>query len=100
MTTTHASTIRHQQATLALATNHREPWAPHEVELLTEPGEAAELAVVLGRTLYAVQSARHQLAQGVTLGGGPGAGAGTRPGREACPCHGRERLPSGGCPMD
>lgn len=96
--TTHASTLAHQQATLALATNHREPWEAHEVDLLLEPSESSELAVVLGRTLYAVQSARFLLSKGVKLGGGHGAS--TQREIKVCACHGLEALRSGACALD
>jgi len=95
---THASTLAKQQASLLTAANHREPWMPHEVELLTEPTEAAQLAELLGRTVYAVQSARHLLAQGVALGGGHGAS--TAPEVKVCPCHGLQVLPTGACALD
>jgi hypothetical protein len=71
----------------------------HEVDLLLEDSPATELAEVLERTVYAVTSARHLLAQGVALGGGQG----TKPARKArpmCPCHGLEVLPTGTCSLD
>lgn len=95
---TQKSTIAHQQASLLTATNHREPWMPHEVELLKEPVEASELAALLNRTLYAITNARHLLAKGVSLGGGHGMLVQTSP--TVCPCHGLQVLPSGSCALD
>lgn len=95
----HPSTIAHQQASLLTATNHREPWMPHEVDLLTENAEASELAATIGRTVYAVQAARHLLRQGVELGGGRGTAA-SRPAPTMCACHGLQVLPSGACSLD
>lgn len=74
------STRRAQQLSLLNAEAHRQPWDGLEVELISDDSAtAAELAELLGRTVYAVQSARHLLAQGATLGGGQApVGAGTR----------------------
>lgn len=95
---THPSTIAHQQRSLLTARNHREPWMPHEVDLLNEKSEASELAEVLGRTVYAVTAARHLLSRGVVLGGGHG-GTAARP-IATCNCHGLQVLPTGACALD
>lgn len=67
-----ASTLRAQGRTLGSAKNHREPWAVTEVELVIETREvpAAEVAETLGRTLYAVQWARHAVDTQLPIGGG------------------------------
>lgn len=72
--TVSASTIAAQGRTLVQATNHREPWAQVEVDLVIETREipAEEVAETLGRTLYAIQWARHALDAGLPLGGGHG----------------------------
>jgi hypothetical protein len=95
---TQKSTIAHQERSLLTAKNHREPWLPHEVDLLTEDAEASELAEILGRTLYAVTNARHLLAKGVSLGGGHGTVH--QPSPTVCPCHGLQVLPTGACALD
>lgn len=95
----HPSTVAHQQASLLTATNYREPWMAHEVELLTENAPASELAETLGRTVYAVQTARYLLSQGVKLGGGRGTAA-SQPAPTVCTCHGLQVLPSGACSLD
>lgn len=68
----HASTIAHQGRTETMATSHREPWAQVEVDLVIETRDipAVEVAEALGRTLYAIQWARHALDTGLPLGGG------------------------------
>ena len=70
MTDNNASTRRLQAQSLNHADQHGEPWIPDEVELLLEPASAADLAALLGRTVYAVTSARHLLAKGQPIGGG------------------------------
>lgn len=65
-----AATRLHQQASLLEAENHGLPWDAVEVELLQEGAEAVHTAALLGRTVYAVQSARHRIAKGEALGGG------------------------------
>jgi hypothetical protein len=67
-----ASTLQAQGRTLTTAKNHRAPWDGVEIDLLVScPDERAEdVAYALERTLYAVQSARHQLATGQPIGGG------------------------------
>jgi hypothetical protein len=95
---TSKSTLAHQQRSLLNAENWGQPWMPHEVELLLEPAPATELAELLRRTVFAVQSARHLLAQGVALGGGHGAHRAREV--KVCPCHGLQVLPTGGCALD
>lgn len=65
-----AATRLHQERSLLEADNHGMPWDAVEVELLQEGAEAVATAALLGRTVYAVQSARHRIAQGEDLGGG------------------------------
>jgi len=68
----HVSTIAAQGRTVGKATHHREPWAVTEIELVVETREipAEEVAETLGRTLYAIQWARHALDAGLPIGGG------------------------------
>lgn len=93
----HKSTLAHQQTSLLSANNHREPWQPHEIELLLEEGSIAEQAELLGRTYYAVENARYLLAQGVALGGGRGTHQTVAP--KVCPCHSLQALPTGACSL-
>lgn len=99
MTDHNAATRVHQEASLLQAENWGQPWMAHEIELLREDSPAHELAEVLARTVYAVQTARYLLAQGATLGGGHGRKP-ARAARPSCPCHGLEVLPSGTCALD
>lgn len=68
----HASAVAAQGRTATKATHHREPWAVTEVELVVETRDipAEEVAETLGRTLYAVQWARHAVDHGIPVGGG------------------------------
>lgn len=64
MATTSASRIAHQDEARMLAEHNGQPWTPDEVEFVaafTDDCIDAELAISLGRTLYAVENLQHRL---------------------------------------
>lgn len=67
MSDSNSSTRRAQARTLATAVAWGEEWGKQEIEMVAAfPEETAEeLARALGRTVYAVQSVRERLAQGL-----------------------------------
>lgn len=64
-------TRRTQSATRQTATRNGEGWTSADLEFVTTfAGEAtdAELALAMGRTLYAIQTMRHAIAAGRAVG--------------------------------
>lgn len=64
MGTTSLSRIAHQDDSLRFAEAHCQPWTPDEVEFVIEFTDStidADIAVALGRTLYAVENLQHRL---------------------------------------
>lgn len=66
MTSNHPS-AKAQGRTLPLASHHRETWTPDEVEFvlaMTDEERDEDIAVALGRSLYAVWNLQHRLRTG------------------------------------
>lgn len=63
--------LKAQAATAPKASRHRVGWTQHEIAQLEDRTmRDAQLAEKLGRTYYAITTARHLLATGASLGGG------------------------------
>lgn len=93
-----AATKRRQAESLVVAKNWGQPWRQREIELVMLAAPAHEVAGQLGRSVYAIQSARHLLAQGITLGGGHKPRPADRV-RAMCACHGLEVTALGECAL-
>lgn len=66
-----AWTIKTQNATTITAINHREGWTNEELEFVVAFGGTvsdAELAITMGRTLFAIQTIRHAIRAGRPVG--------------------------------
>lgn len=61
------TSAKSQGRTLPVATHHYEAWSPSEVELVlafTDEATDEEIAITLGRSLYAVWNLQHRLKVG------------------------------------
>lgn len=100
----HPTTLAHQANALVVANHHRERWTREELELVsafTDDTPDAELAIVLGRSLYALWNIqtrlRHEGVEGVLM-------RDERPASLApygvCDAHFVALLPTGECPFE